>query len=244
MLFLFIIASGDVREQIEEPDPCSMLRIGREPQNLGTPCLKKYIKYCIFLLNFLLIPHPLRRCKRINRRTRPLLNASHWQGTPEPWHFVLEKIYLILYILIKFSSCSYRRLRQRKRIIRRTRPLLNASHWQGTPEPWHFVLEKIYLILYILIKFSSCSYRRLRQRKRIIRRTRPLLNASHWQGTPEPWHSVLEKIYYLFFSALAASIILFAWSCGTSSYLMKSIWKEPLACVIALRSIAYLNISE
>ena len=193
MLFLFIIASGDVREQIEEPDPCSMLRIGREPQNLGTPCLKKYIKYCIFLLNFLLIPHPLRRCKRINRRTRPLLNASHWQGTPEPWHFVLEKIYLILYILIKFSSCSYRRLRQRKRIIRRTRPLLNASHWQGTPEPWH---------------------------------------------------SVLEKIYYLFFSALAASIILFAWSCGTSSYLMKSIWKEPLACVIALRSIAYLNISE
>lgn len=49
---------------------------------------------------------------------------------------------------------------------------------------------------------------------------------------------------YLFFSALAASIILFAWSCGTSSYLTKSIWKEPLACVIALRSIAYLNISE
>ena len=142
MLFLFIIASGDVREQIEEPDPCSMLRIGREPWNLGTPCLKKYIKYCIFLLNFLLIPHPLRRCKRTNRRTRPLLNASHWQGTPEPWH------------------------------------------------------------------------------------------------------SVLEKIYYLFFSALAASIILFAWSCGTSSYLTKSIWKEPLACVIALRSIAYLNISE
>ena len=31
-----------------------MLRIGREPRNLGTSCLKKYIKYCIFLLNFLL----------------------------------------------------------------------------------------------------------------------------------------------------------------------------------------------
>lgn len=60
----------------------------------------------------------------------------------------------------------------------------------------------------------------------------------------EHWHFVLEKLFYLFFSALAASIILFAWSCGTSSYLTKSIWKEPLACVIALRSIAYLNISE
>ena len=104
--------------------------------------------------------------KRINRRTRPLLNASHWQGTPEPWHSVLEKIYLILYIFIKFSSCSYRCFWQRKRINRRTRPLLNASHWQGTPEPWHSVLEKIYLILYIFIKFSSCSYRCFWQRKR------------------------------------------------------------------------------
>ena len=104
--------------------------------------------------------------KRINRRTSPNNDAKASIGSREPWHSVLEKIYLILYILIKFSSCSYRCFWQRKRIIRRTSPNDDAKASIGSREPWHFVLEKIYLILYILIKFSSCSYRRLWQRKR------------------------------------------------------------------------------
>ena len=90
------LASGGSREpchrfqrcKIEEPDPCSMLRIGREPRNLGTPCLKKYNKIIcvnsIYYKVFLIIHHRLWRCKRI--RTRPYLNTSCWMGTPEPCH--------------------------------------------------------------------------------------------------------------------------------------------------------------
>ena len=123
-------------------------------------------------------------------------------------------------------------------------------------EPWHSVLEKIlfvYMLFIIKFFFLLVPLPPAAEEKKNpvladvnlaiafsdVKQKNPVLTDVNL-GTPR----LKNYSIYLFFSALAASIILFAWSCGTSSYLTKSIWKEPLACVIALRSIAYLNISE
>ena len=91
---------------------------------------------------------PLKR-----KRTRPLHNASRWQGTPEPchrlwrckteeprpygrepWHSVLEKI-LFAYAFLASGGSREPCHRFQRCKIEEPRPCGR--------EPWHFVLEKI-----------------------------------------------------------------------------------------------------
>ena len=114
----------------------------------------------------------------------------------------------------------------------RTRPYLNTSCWMGPRNLAIAFGDVKHEKFYIIVKHWICKIRKTYPNQYVLLKR---INMKKY---------IKYRIFYLFFSALAASIILFAWSCGTSSYLTKSIWKEPLACVIALRSIAYLNISE
>ena len=68
----------------KEPDPCTTLRVGREPRNLGA----SHLKNILFAYAFLASGGSREPCHRFQRCK---IEEPRPYGR-EPWHFVLEKI--------------------------------------------------------------------------------------------------------------------------------------------------------
>ena len=143
-------------------------------------------------------------CFSKRKRTRPYPNASRWMGAPEPchrlwrckteeprpygrepWHFVLEK---------KKNACTLSPCVPLKR--KRTTP---------TNEAKAYTLRKTYLNQYVLLKrinmknilFVYAFLASGGSREPCHRFQRCKIEEPRPYGR-EPWHSVLEKLFYLF----------------------------------------------